>query len=158
MVNISEEIAMRSARPAFGRIASTALVLGFALACGKDSNSVAGPAVTTTSANLAGTWTGTYASDMSSCASTPMSITLSQDGTRVTGNLTTSSCGPHGLFSATISGNTLTGKVEMLGCTGGSVMGQINGNALSLSVGDFYRPLVTENEVLLQGGSADLRR
>ena len=149
---------MRSARPAFGRLASTALVLGFALACGKDSNTMSGPVVATTSANLAGTWTGTYASDTPTCPNTPMSITLSQDGTRVTGIFTTNSCGPHGFFNATLSGNTLTGRVEMLGCTGGSVSGQLNGNALSLAVGDFYRPLVTENEVLFQGGAVELRR
>jgi hypothetical protein len=149
---------MPSSRLALGRLASTALVLAFTLACGKDSNTVAGPAVMTTSASLAGTWTGSFASDVSSCPSTPMSVTLSQNGTMVTGNFATNACGPHGFFSATLSGNTLTGKVEMLGCTGGSVTGQVNGNALSLSVGDFYRPLVTENKVLFQGGSADLRR
>jgi len=149
---------MPSPRPAFGRLAPTALVLAFTLACGKDSNSVAGPAVMSTSANLAGTWTGTFAPDTPSCASTPMSVTLSQDGATVTGNFATNACGPHGFFKATISGNTLTGRIEMLGCTGGSVSGQISGNALSLGVGDFYRPLVTENQVLFQGGSADLRR
>ena len=149
---------MPSARLAFGRLASTALVLAFTLACGKDSNTMSGPAVTTTSANLAGTWTGNFAPDMATCPSTPMTVTLSQDGTRVTGNFATNACGPHGFFNATLSGNTLTGRIEMLGCTGGSVMGQVSGNALSLSVGDFYRPLVTENQVLYQGGAADLRR
>jgi len=149
---------MRSARPPFVRLASTAAVLVFTFACGKDSNTMTGPAVMATSHNLAGTWTGTYASDMATCPNTPMSITLSQDGTRVTGTFTTNSCGPHGFFNATISGDTLTGRIEMLGCTGGSVTGQINGNALSLAVGDFYRPLVTENEVLFQGGAVNLRR
>jgi len=45
-----------------------------------------------------------------------------------------------------------------LGCTGGGVSGHLAGGVLSLAIGDFYRPLVTENEVLMQGGAATLSR
>ena len=75
-----------------------------------------------------------------------------------TGNVTTNACGPHGFFKATMSGNSLTGSIDMGGCTGGGVMGQIDGAVLSLAIGDFYKPLVTENQVVMEGGSATLQR
>ena len=32
----------------------------------------------------------------------------------------------------------------------------MRGNALSLSIGDFYQPLVTENQVVIVGGALTL--
>ncbi|MGE5413661.1 MAG: hypothetical protein ACM3NW_05755 [Syntrophomonadaceae bacterium] len=87
-----------------------------------------------------------------------MTITLAQNGATVTDNWTTSARGPHGLLKATVAGNQLTGSIDMGGCTGGGVLGHLNGNALTLSIGDFYRPLVTENQVLMEGGAANLSR
>ncbi len=141
-----------------GKVLSAVLILSGAAYCGHDSNTMTGPASAAPMASAAGTWSGTYASNSPSCPATPMTVTLAQSGATVTGNWTTSACGPHGFFKATISGNQLTGNIDMGGCTGGGVLGHINGNALSLSIGDFYRPLVTENQVLMEGGSASLSR
>jgi hypothetical protein len=139
-------------------VLSAVLVLLGAAFCGHDSNTMTGPASSAPLASVAGTWSGTYDSNTSSCPPAPMTITLAQNGATVTGAWSTSACGPHGFLKATVSGNQLTGNIDMGGCTGGSVLGQINGNALSLSIGDFYKPLVTENTVLMEGGSANLSR
>jgi hypothetical protein len=141
-----------------GKVLSTIVVLLGAVSCGHDSNSMTGPASAAPMASVAGTWSGTYASNSPSCPATPMTVTLAQNGATVTGAWNTNACGPHGSFKATVSGNQLTGNIDMGGCTGGGVLGQINGNALSLAIGDFYRPLVTENQVLMEGGSATLSR
>lgn len=141
-----------------GKVLSTVFVLLGAAYCGHDSNSMTGPAAAAPMASVAGTWSGTYTSNSPSCPATPMAVTLDQNGTTVTGNWSTSACGPHGVFKATVSGSQLTGNIDMGGCTGGGVLGQIRGNELSLSIGDFYRPLVTENQVLMEGGSATLSR
>jgi hypothetical protein len=135
------------------------LALLSAAYCGKDSNTMTGPVSAAPMASVAGTWSGTFSSNDPGCAAGPMTVTLSQNGNQVTGNwTTTSACGPHGFFKATVSGDSLTGNIDMGGCTGGGVSGQISGNSLSIAVGDFYRPLVTENQVLMEGGSATLSR
>lgn len=136
---------------------SAAFVLLGAAYCGHDSNTMTGP-VAAPAANVAGTWSGTFASLARNCPATPMTVTLTQNGGTVAGEWATNDCGPHGFFRATLSGNSLTGRIEMAGCTGGGVMGELNGNVLSLSIGDFYRPLVTENQVLIEGGQATLSR
>ncbi len=141
-----------------GKAIATVLVLFGTAFCGKDSNTMTGPASAVPMASVAGTWSGSYASNDPSCPATPMTVTLSQNGTAVTGAWSTSACGPHGSFTATMAGNTLTGKIDMLGCTGGAVNGQVTGNALSISIGDFYRPIVTANQVLMEGGQAALSR
>lgn len=140
-----------------GKALSAVFVLLGAAYCGHDSNTMTGP-VAAPAASVAGTWSGTYASNSRSCPVTPMTVTLAQDGATVTGAWTTNDCGPHGFFKATLSGNSLTGNIDMGGCTGGGVIGQVNGNELALSIADFYRPLVTENQVLMEGGSASLAR
>ena len=137
-------------------IATVLLLIGTAF-CGKDSNTVTGPAAAPM-ANLAGTWSGTFVSSDRSCAAGPMTVTLSQNGNLVTGNFVTTACGPHGFFKATLAGESLTGNIDMGGCTGGGVMGQVHGNSLSIAVGDFYKPLVTEGQVQMEGGQATLSR
>jgi hypothetical protein len=136
---------------------SAAVLLITALAC-KDSNTVAGPSAALPAVNLAGTWTGSYSSNAMSCPTTPVTITFAQDGADVTGSVTTNACGPHGFFKGRVSGNSVTGNVDMGGCTGGGVLGEIHGNVLSLSIGDFYKPLVTENQVIIEGGAVTLSR
>lgn len=141
-----------------GKAIATVLVLFGTAFCGKDSNTMTGPASAAPMASVAGTWSGHYTSNDVSCPATPMTITLSQNGTAVSGAWSTSACGPHGSFIATMAGNTMTGRIDMVGCTGGAVNGQLNGNALSISIGDFYRPIVTANQVLMEGGQAALSR
>ncbi len=138
-------------------LASLVLLLAASLAC-KDSNSMTGPVAAPTVASLAGTWTGTYSSKAPSCPATPVTITFAQNGAQVTGAVTTNACGPHGFFKATVSGNSVTGNIDLGGCTGGGVLGEIHGNALSLSIGDFFQPLVTEDQVVIVGGAVTLSR
>lgn len=141
-----------------GKVLSTIVVLLGAVSCGHDSNSVTGPVSAAPMASVAGTWSGTYASNSPSCPASPMTVTLTQSGDLATGEFDTNSCGPHGFFKATVSGNTLQGSIAMAGCTGGSLSGHVSGGVLSVAIGDFYRPLVTENQVLMEGGSATLSR
>ena len=141
-----------------GKALAIVLVLFGTAFCGKDSNTMTGPVSAAPMASVAGTWSGTFASSDPRCAAGPMTVTLTQNGNQVTGNWVSTSCGPYGFFKATVSGNSLTGNIDMGGCEGGGVMGQVSGNALSLSIGDFYKPLVTENQVLMVGGSATLNR
>ena len=135
-------------------LASLVLLLAASLAC-KDSNSMTGPVAAPA---VASTWTGTYSSKAPSCPATPVTITLAQNAAQVTGSVTTNACGPHGFFKATVSGNSLTGNIDLGGCTGGGVLGEIHGDALSLSIGDFYQPLVTEDKVVIVGGAVALSR
>ncbi len=144
---------MRSGRA----LVCVVLLLVASLSC-KDSNTVAGPVAAPAAASLAGTWTGTYSSKAPSCPATPVTISFTQNGADVTGSVTTNACGPHGFFKATVSGNSVTGKIDLGGCTGGGVLGEIHGNALTLSIGDFYQPLVTEDKVVIVGGAVTLSR
>ena len=68
------------------------------------------------------------------------------------------SCGIAGSVSGTVEGNVFVGKVSMIGCTGGAVSGTMDGDALTLSVGEFHKPLVTGDQEVLPGGSVSLRR
>ena len=128
------------------------------VSCGKDSNTVAAPSVSAMS--VAGTWSGTFASNSASCPATPMTLTIQQSGTTLTGHVEAGgrSCAPQGNVKGTISGNMVTGNINMEGCTGGGISGNVSNGVLTLAVGDFYRPLVTEQQILMQGGSATLRQ
>jgi hypothetical protein len=139
-------------------LAALTTIAAFAVSCGKDSNTVASPN-TLSAMSVAGTWSGTYSSNSTSCAAAPMTITIQQSGTRLTGQVVAAgTCVPHGGLKGTISGNMVTGNIDMQGCTGGGVSGQVSNGVLTLAVGDFYRPLVTEQQVLMQGGAATLRQ
>jgi hypothetical protein len=128
------------------------------LAC-KDSNAVTAPVSSPmAAANVSGTWTGTFTSDSDACGISQITATLQQSGSQVTGNISGTSCGPSGFIKGSVSGNQLTGSIEMLGCKGGGVSATVNGSALSLSVGDLTKPLVTGERVVMYGGSASLRR
>lgn len=140
-------------------LAALATISALAIvSCGKDSNTVAAPSVSAMS--VAGTWSGTYSSNSTSCPATPMTITIQQSGTTLTGHVVSggSACAPQGGLKGSISGNMMTGNINMEGCTGGGITGNVSNGVLTLAVGDFYRPLVTEQQVLMQGGAATLRQ
>ena len=148
---------MRTRGSAF-LVAAFAAASALTVAC-KGSDTVAGPTGSMLpAASMAGTWTGTYMPDSSSCPSSTVTFTLQQNGADVTGTFATASCGLSGGFKGQIEGNRLTGMIDMRGCTGGAVSGELSGSALSLNVGDFYQPLLMEDAVVLRGGSATLRR
>jgi hypothetical protein len=123
------------------------------------SNSVTGPPMTSSSASVAGNWSGTFMSDdLSSCGGSVATATFQQVGSTVTGNITTSYCGVSGLFTGTMQGDMLIGKIAMEGCVGGGVSGTVTGSQLSLSIGDLTKPLVTGETPVMLGGVATLGR
>lgn len=135
-----------------------AIVGGLALAAAcSDSNNVSAPAMVAAT-RVAGAWTGTYRSDSTTCPSAPVTLTLVQTGADVTGTFRGSACGPNGIFTGRVEGSRLTGSIEMLGCSGGGVNGQVSASGLALQVGDLYRPIVSGSTVVMAGGSADLNR
>jgi len=138
-------------------LAALVTISAITICCGKDSNTVAGPA-NLNAMSVAGAWSGTYSSDSTSCAPGPMTITIVQNGSKLTGDVSTPNlCAPHGVLKATISGDMVTGNIDMVGCTGGAISGQVRGGVLTLGIGDFYKPLVT-NQRVMQGGAATLQR
>lgn len=123
-----------------------------------ESNTITAPAAFS-GANLAGTWAGTYQSnDTSQCAAASASATLEQQGAQVSGIFNANSCRIGGSLSGTVQGNVFIGKVNMPGCTGGAVSGTMTDGGLTLSVGDFYKDLVTGDQEVLPGGAVTLRR
>jgi hypothetical protein len=140
-----------------GLAAAGALTL-LCLAC-KDSNAVTAPVSSPmAAANVSGTWTGTFTSDSDACGISQITATFQQSGSQVTGNISGTSCGPSGVIKGSVSGNQLTGRIEMMGCKGGGVSATVNGSALSLSVGDITQPFVTGERVVIYGGAANLQR
>ncbi len=138
-------------------LAAAAVFAFLPLGC-DDSNAITAPS-SVTGANLAGTWAGTYLSnDSAQCAAAPASATLQQQGSRVTGIFKADSCGIAGSVSGTVQGNVFVGEVNMAGCTGGAVSGTMSGAGLTLSVGEFYKELVTGDQEVLPGGSVTLQR
>jgi hypothetical protein len=137
-----------------GLAAAAALAVAFGCS---DSNSVAGPNLQP-SANVAGTWVGTFQPDSTACSDSTASATFQQNGSRITGQFSTASCGPPGVFRGTISGNLLTGAIAMRGCTGGAVSGTVSESGLSLTIGDFRKPLVTGDLIVMPGGTVSLTR
>ena len=141
-----------------------ALTVGAALAMAslgcRDSNSVTGPSSGAASAmNVAGTWSGTFQpNDSVRCGRSPATASFQQQGATVTGNLSTSACGVGGYFRGTIQGGTLSGKIEMAGCTGGAVTGTLVASGLSLSIADLMKPLVLGDTPAMAGGSLTLTR
>src|SRR4029450_10733031 len=92
-----------------------------------DSNDVTAPGMGAV-ANVSGSWSGQYESDAPQiCASGTATATLTQDGDRVSGPFKAPGCGISGNFKGRVSGNVLTGAVNMLGCPGGSVTGRLEG-------------------------------
>ena len=132
-----------------------------AVAC-QDSNGVTAPStgtVTTSSANIGGTWTGRFeAYEPKNCEGSPATATFTQIGSSVTGILKTNACGVGGSFKGSVSGNTVTGLIDMAGCVGGGVSGRMQGGEITLSIGDLTKPLITGDRVIMAGGSLTLRR
>jgi len=131
-----------------------------ALAC-SDSKMVTSPGtgnVSTNSASVAGTWSGSYSAFETACGGSSAIATFQQTGTAVTGSITTADCGVSGSFVGTMEGNTLMGALHLPGCTGGGVSGTLSASGLALSIGDMTKPLVTGDRVLMSGGSVSLHR
>jgi hypothetical protein len=152
---------MQSSRP-HSTLIRAAISVGVALAalaC-QNSNSVTGPPSGTVApaSSIAGSWNGTFAPDSSGCGNSSASATFQQNGSQVTGSLRTSDCGIAGYFSGTLSGNMLTGSIKMDGCVGGGVSGTVNGSAMSLSIGDLTKPLITGDTPVMTGGIVTLGR
>ena len=144
----------KSIWPALAAVGALALTL----ACKDSSNMMTAPVASPAAANVAGTWTGTFHSDSNVCASSQLTATFQQNGSQVTGTISGTSCGSSGVFRGMVSGNELTGNIEMLGCSGGAVSATVSGSSLSLSVGDLTRPIVSGTEVVMYGGAASLQR
>ncbi len=142
------------------RAAISVSVAVAAIAC-QNSNSVTGPPSgnATPAASIAGSWNGSYQPDDSmTCSGSSASATFQQDGSQITGNLRTSNCGVSGYFQGTLMGNTLVGSIKMDGCVGGGVSGTVSGSAISLSIGDLTKPLVTGQTPVMTGGIVTLSR
>lgn len=140
---------------------SLAAVLAAAVAC-QNSNGVTAPttvSVTTSSANVAGTWTGTYTSDEPRmCGSSTASATFTQTGSKVTGIIKTANCGVAGSFKGSVDGDQVIGLIDMTGCVGGGVTGTISGSELRLAIGDMTKPLIMGDTIVMTGGTVSLRR
>ena len=135
-------------------IAASALI---ALGC-SGSNDVTSPTMVT-SADVSGTWNGQYKSNAPAvCASGTASATFVQSGDRVDGPFQALACGVDGTFHGRVSGNTLTGTVGMLGCTGGTVTGHLDNGALSLTITDFRKDLIAGDVEVLPGGQVTMQR
>jgi hypothetical protein len=124
------------------------------------SSTVTGPSGgAVASANIAGTWSGSYQSDdMVGCGTSSASATFQQTGNVVTGSVSTSKCGVTGIFKGTVQGNTVMGAVAQEGCVGGGASGTINGSDLVLSIGDMTKPLVTGDKSIMYGGVVSFHR
>jgi hypothetical protein len=137
-------------------IAAIAAILH--LGC-SDSNDVSSPGPMAAPANVAGTWSGTFQSDSPSlCANAPALAQFSQQGSRVTGSFQALDCGINGAFHGSVDGMTLSGTVDMVGCTGGIVSGRVEGATISFTVGAFTKSLDTDDREVLPGGRATLQR
>lgn len=142
-------------------VASCFAILIVSSAC-QDSNSITAPAtgsITTSSANIAGDWTGRFAAnEPKSCEGSTATAAFTQNGSSVTGILKTNACGIGGSFKGTVSGDSIVGLIDMTGCVGGGVSGTIHGGEITLSIGDMTKPLITGDRVIMAGGSLTLRR
>jgi hypothetical protein len=141
---------------------ASAAALIAAAACSDSSNMVTGPTGTgTADVNVTGTWNGTFHSEAAGCSSVPVTATLTQHGTAVTGSVITSHCGlSSGYMKATISGRQLTGTIGMMGCTGGTVSGTVTADAkqIAFTMEDLKKPLVTGDQIVAPGGDVSLSK
>jgi hypothetical protein len=124
------------------------------------SDSVTGPSAGAATASLEGTWRGNYMSDdPAGCGSSPATAVFRQDGSTVTGTVSTSACGVAGAFKGSVQGSLVAGAVGMAGCVGGSASGTISGSELVLSIGDLTKTLTAGGEAtVMHGGTLTLRR
>ncbi len=140
--------------------AGAALVLTLlGVSCnGSDAVSNPSPTMPEASVNIAGAWTGSIRQSSGNCSGSPVSATLEQHGSEVSGLISADDCGIRGGFFGTLSGKSLSGSVEMSGCTGGRVLGTATGSQLTISIGDFWQPATSGDDVVLPGGEASLQR
>jgi hypothetical protein len=146
--------------PSLPRLAAALAIAATALAC-SDSKMVTAPTTgtgSTSSASLAGAWSGSFSAYESKCGSSAASATFQQTGSTVTGILSTSGCGVGGAFVGTIEGNSLFGNIKMQGCIGGGVSGTVTESGIALAIGDMTKPLVTGDQILMAGGVVSLHR
>jgi hypothetical protein len=134
-----------------------------AFACSDSNNNVTSPPMGNSNADISGDWTGTYRSDTPTlCAGSPASASFSQQGTRVMGAFSASACGINGSFHGGVNGNTLTGRVDIRGCTGGTVTGTITNTGIQLQVSEFHKDLSQGSPHgpadVMAGGSVSLTR
>lgn len=128
-----------------------------ALGC-SGSNDVTSPTMAA-AADVSGTWNGQYQSNATAvCSSGSATASFVQTGDRVDGPFKAMACGIDGQFHGRISGNTLTGSVGMLGCTGGTVTGHLDNGALSLTITDFRKDLISGDVEVLPGGQVSMQR
>jgi hypothetical protein len=141
-------------------VASMAAAVSLLVAACNDSNEVSGPGPVAVGADLSGTWNGQYESSAPSlCSGGGDAVaSLTQAGNEVRGTFRASGCGIRGSFRGTVSGTYLAGSIDMLGCTGGAVSGSFEAGALTLSVGDFRKELVTGDAEVFPGGRVRLQR
>jgi hypothetical protein len=122
-----------------------------------ESNDVTGPAMA--SLDVSGNWTGQFDSYApASCSDRSTAVSLTQTGNEVRGSFQVIGCGINGTFKANVTGDRVTGSVGMPGCTGGAVSGQMDGAALSLTIGDFKKDLINGDVEVLPGGLVRLQR
>jgi hypothetical protein len=111
-----------------------------AAACNDSADTMTGPAMSQPpAANLTGNWTGTFHSDAAGCSAVPITASLTQSGSSVSGHIATSGCGLDGKFEGTLSGSMLVGAVKMPGCTGGAVTGSVSSSRLAFQVGEMVK-------------------
>lgn len=139
---------------------ATAVALAVLFPACQGSNSVTAPSAAQPAAavSIAGTWTGNFQSFSTTGGASAASATFQQTGSDVTGMMAADSCGIRGAFRGTVSGNQLTGHLAMHGCLGGAVSGTVDGSDLSLTIGDFTKPVLKGDTILMSGGAASLRR
>ena len=125
--------------------------------CGK-SDSVTGPMSSPAAGvSLAGAWSGSFQANTAGCSS-PVTVTIQQNGSDVSGIFAADGCKIRGALIATLSGTKLTGKVEMTGCKGGAVYGTASASSMSVQLGDFWSPSDFGDKILLYGGAVTLRK
>jgi hypothetical protein len=140
-------------------LAAAAVVSLLAVGCSKDSNSVTGPAVSVpAAANVSGTWSGSFVSGSALCSNAPVTATLEQNGAEITGYMDAPDCHVSGSFRGTLDGALVTGYFNMPGCVGGSTAGRVDGAAMSLTIDDLRKPLITGDRIILPGGTLTLHR
>ena len=145
-------------RRAWAAGAALALSL-FPLSCSK-SDMATNPVMSSpvaASVNVAGTWTGSFMQEGKAGSST-VTATLEQSGSQVHGVFESQACGIRGEFIGTLSGNSLSGKVEMSGCKSGAVVGTASASSLQMSVGNFLSLSDFADKIMIYGGDASLHR
>jgi hypothetical protein len=107
---------------------------------------------------VAGTWSGDFHPDSTTCSFSSMTATFQQTGSSVTGTIVGPSCGVAGSFIGSVDGSQIVGRIDMQSCVGGAVSGTVGPSGMVLSIGDLTKPLVTGQKVWFYGGSASLHR